>query len=158
MHYLQNIETDVDHFIDEFMGGQFSNEYDQEFLRSKFRSGYCYYFAHILQLAFSRGLVCWTAPFGHFVWLDTNKKANEITVNEVLNTNAYDIEGRYRIEDTEAFYLIPEKYLTKKHISEFLHTKPQYKPTTKDDLIKVVKKYCKTTGVPYDNIEYWFTN
>ena len=37
---------------------------------TQFESGYCYYFAHMLKLAFKRGEVCWAAPYGHMVWVD----------------------------------------------------------------------------------------
>lgn len=75
-----------------------------EVLRKQFRSGYCYYFAHMLKAAFKRGTVCWAAPFGHFVWKDEDGKP-------------YDIEGIYQGE-YEA--LIPEYYLGTA-VHDFLH-------------------------------------
>ncbi len=41
-----------------------------EAVRGFLRSGYCYYFAHMLKLAFGRGTVCLAYPLGHAVWLD----------------------------------------------------------------------------------------
>ena len=51
-----------------------------------FSSGYCYYFANMLKLAFGRGEVCWSVGRGHIVWVDENEIA-------------YDIDGVY--EDYE---------------------------------------------------------
>lgn len=71
-----------------------------EYIRELFRSGYCYYFAHMLQLAFSRGDVAWAAPFGHFVWIDEDRIP-------------YDIDGVY----TEKAL----KFIAEKELGEFVH-------------------------------------
>ena len=145
---------EVEDFINRFMVG---SDEQQEHLRSKFRAGYCYYFAHMLQLAFSRGLICWTAPFGHFVWLDTQVPYDKVTIDLVRKSKAYDIEGLYRIEDVETFYLIPEQFLGD-HVKDFLHTIEGDKHhATKDECIAIVKDYCNKTGEKYDDhIEFWF--
>lgn len=158
MHYLNTIKTEVDHFIDDFMGGQYGNKHNQELLRNKFHNGYCWYFANMLKLAFKRGIVCWTAPFGHFVWVDTNIDTNKFTTNNAKRSNIYDIEGRYCIKEHDAFYIIPEQYLGP-YIDNFRHTTIGNKtpPANKNDLIHIVKKYCDSTGEYYDkNIEDWF--
>ena len=145
MHWIKNITNDVEKFIDEFMGEEYGNDQIQDILRVKFMTGYCYYFAHMLKIAFHRGTVCWTAPFGHFVWLDTDNKA-------------YDIEGLYDIKANECFYLIPEKYI-KKYIHDFLHTEEskKYKSARKKDLINIVQKYCHDCNIKYESsIEDWF--
>ena len=145
MHWINNITNEVEQFIDDFMGGANGNSHSQEILRTKFMNGYCYYFAHILKIAFKRGTICWTAPFGHFVWTDIDRKS-------------YDIEGLYNIKNHDSFYIIPEKYI-KNYIYDFLHTTPseQHKPATKQALIKAVKKYCNDNNIEYDaNIEDWF--
>ena len=81
-------------FIDKFLGHQ--RDVDKaEVLRLQFAAGYCWYFAHMLQLAFNRGGVFWAAPFGHFVWVDTDGVA-------------YDIQGVY-VGEAEAY--IPESFL-----------------------------------------------
>lgn len=41
-----------------------------ETLRDTFMSGYCYFFARMLQSAFRRGKVCHKWPSSHMVWLD----------------------------------------------------------------------------------------
>lgn len=95
-----------------------------ECTRRLFRNGYCYYFAHMLGIAFRRGTVCWAAPFGHFVWKDDNGIA-------------YDIEGIYQ---GEADYLIPEEYMGKS-IYDFLHRKRKSFNATPDDIDKIIKHY-----------------
>ena len=95
-----------------------------ECTRRLFRNGYYYYFAHMLKTAFQRGTVCWTAPFGHFVWKDDNGIA-------------YDIEGVYQ---GEALYLIPETYMGKS-INDFLHRKTKSFNATPDDIEKIIKNY-----------------
>ena len=81
--------SDANETVLEFIA-EFSNrgspdvrvEDSYEAIRSTFRAGYCYYFAHMLKLAFGRGCVCWAAPFSHIVWVDTDGMP-------------YDIEGVY---------------------------------------------------------------
>ena len=79
-------------------------EISSKCIKDTFRAGYCYYFANMLQLAFNRGCICWTAPLGHMVWVD-------------VNGIAYDIEGVY---DGNADYLIPIEYMGGT-ISSFKH-------------------------------------
>lgn len=43
-----------------------------------FASGYCYYFACMLQDAFKRGTVCWILNRSHIVWVDTDGIAWDI--------------------------------------------------------------------------------
>ncbi len=144
--WIKNPETDIEKFINNFMGGNFANPDTQEKLRQKFRAGYCWHFAHILKDTFNRGKVCWTAPFGHMVFLDSDNRA-------------YDIEGKYIEKDHECFYLIPESYLGK-FINEFTHTKEDFMPvSTKQDLINIVKKYCNDNHIEYHkDIEDYFCN
>ena len=143
--YLSKIETDVDEFIEKFLTG---TPEQQEFLRSKFRGGYCYYFAHMLQTAFERGLVCWTAPFGHFVWVDTGIKFDKFSPRLYQHYKAYDIEGRYNFWDNEVRYLIPEQFLGK-HIYDFLHSslEQKIKPATKHDLFDIIETYKVAVGI-----------
>jgi hypothetical protein len=129
----RNYTNDVEplKFIDDFRG-------DSEDIRSKYRNGYCYYFAKMLQFTYGRGTVCLTAPFGHFVWLDgTNEK-----------DTAYDIEGLYSMKDHDAYYLIPEDYLGD-FIYDFMPNKKKHRPATKSDIIGIIKRYCEDTGLKY---------
>ena len=75
-----------------------------ESIRSTFRAGYCYYFALMLNKAFGRGCLCWTAPFSHIVWMDTDG-------------TPYDIEG---VHSGENEYYIPIEYLGES-IQSFMH-------------------------------------
>lgn len=128
-------------FIDNFMTHQIpvnriiTHEEIESLLestRSLFRAGYCYYFAHMLKVAFNRGEVCWAAPFGHIVWVDTDGIP-------------YDIEGIY---EGEAFYLIPERFLGN-HIEDFKHIGTEVN-SSKEELIKIMKSYCIVTAYEYD--------
>lgn len=49
--------TDVEVFINEFMDRAAQTDDDREKIRSLFRAGYCYHFAHMLQATFERGHV-----------------------------------------------------------------------------------------------------
>lgn len=130
-------------FIDNFRTnrGKFNDDSTGTII-SLFRGGYCYYFAHLLQIAFNSGTVCWAAPFGHFVWVN--------------NDIPYDIEGIY---EGEAFYLIPETYI-EDYVHEFKHIpsdKRSSKISTKEILIERIKDYCKNTNQVYDSdIEKYF--
>lgn len=128
-------------FIGDFAGYDKLPEYDWEVIRKKFRAGYCYYFAHMLRNAFDRGEVCWAAPFSHIVWVDTDG-------------TPYDIEGEYK---GEAFYFISEGLielyhdlgLTNTSMNEFKHIGHDYH-STKEDLIDLMRKYCKAKEIEYD--------
>ena len=151
MNWIKNPQLEPEIFINDFMGGQHGNPAYQEYLRNKFHNGYCYYFATILKTAFNRGIICWTAPFGHFVWVDSNN------INNLEKANAYDIEGKYNLKDHDTFYLIPETYI-KNFICNFLHTQSADKlpSATKNDLIKAIKNYCNDTNQVYDTtIKDW---
>lgn len=107
----------IDNFYNSFRG-------NQEHLRSLFRSGYCWHFAHVLKSTFNRGEVCWTAPFGHFVWLD-------------IDNIPYDIEGIY-FGDAE--YFVPEKYLGDT-IKDFQHIPGEGFNAQLIDLEKILNDY-----------------
>lgn len=138
--WIHDPKTDPERFIDQFMRRAVASDnysdHSCELFRMHFRAGYCWHFAHILKAVFNRGEVCWTAPFGHMVWRDEDG-------------TPYDIEGVY---DGEAMYLIPEKYVSE-YLHEFKHIhgmdNTTNKPSTKQDLMHIVKKYCTETGQPY---------
>jgi hypothetical protein len=108
-----------------------------------YRSGYCFHFANILKSVFQRGEIVWMAPFSHIAWEDTDGIV-------------YDCEGKYC---GEAFYAIPEKYCGES-IMDFSHREgipDRYR--SKEELIEIVKYYCKETNTEYDSsIENWFKN
>lgn len=74
-------DKDVLTFIFEFALSAGSNTsrygYQSDIIQT-FMNGYCYYFAHMLKLAFNRGSVCLCVPFSHVVWRDTNGVAYDI--------------------------------------------------------------------------------
>lgn len=118
-------DNEVLRFIDRFYRNVGDNPDSQEILRHQFRSGYCYYFAHILKIAFGRGEVCWCAPFGHFCWVDDDGCP-------------YDCEGYYY---GEVDYLIPEYFLGEA-LNDFLHTDKVFN-ASKEDIDSIVEKYLK---------------
>lgn len=89
-----------------------------------FASGYCYYFANMLKLAFNRGMVCWSAGRAHIVWLDDNDVA-------------YDIGGVYY----DYTRLLPVEYLGDS-IVDFMHTDLMYVPED-----KVLRDRCNKNNV-----------
>ena len=120
---MTNIVNEVTRFIDRFYENV-GQDYDkQEVLRYQFRNGYCYYFAVMLKAAFSRGEVCWAAPFGHFCWVDDDG-------------TPYDCEGVYY---GEAEHFIPEHYLGDA-INDFLHTDKVFN-ASKDDIQSIINKF-----------------
>jgi len=95
LKWSPNANEQVLQFIYNFAWHKASTETEHEQIRCLFMDGYCYYFATMLKTAFKRGEICWCAPYGHFVWLDTNGVP-------------YDIEG---VSTAEAKYYIPETYI-----------------------------------------------
>lgn len=105
-----------------------------EIIREQFRNGYCYYFAHILKVAFNNGEVCWAAPFGHFVW----KYNNEI----------YDIEGVYY---GEAELFIPETFMGDS-VKDFKHVRGEVFNATKHDIDRFIDEYKQSLKPKEENI------
>lgn len=125
-------------YVDEVAPLDFINEFrgDSEDIRSKFRNGYCYYFAKMLKITYGRGDICLTAPFGHFVWVDET------------DDKAYDIEGLYEMKDHDAYYLIPEERLGN-FINDFMPNRKGLIGATKEDIIGIIKKYCEDMQLEY---------
>lgn len=105
-------------------------EVSAESIRSTFRAGYCYYFAHMLAEAFGRGTVCWAAPYGHMVWVDTDG-------------NPYDIEG---VNSSDCKYYIPCSYLDG-HVDDFKHVPGVVFNASEEFLDSVIKKYEEDNGI-----------
>ena len=121
-----NASVEVLGFIENFLG----NDPEQaEVIRHKFRAGYCWHFAHMLQATFGFGTCCLTFPFGHFVWFGKD-------------WIPYDIEGVY---EGEADYFIPE-HLMQEDLADFKRIPGKYidKP---EDVIKrsldVINRVCR---------------
>ena len=104
-----------------------------ESIRSTFRAGYCYYFAHMLKQAFNRGEVCWAAPIGHIVWVD-------------VDGTPYDIEG---INESDCEFYIPERYL-EGHVDDFKHVRGKVFNATREQLDEVITKYKQDNSIKED--------
>lgn len=100
-----------------------------ETIRYLFHSGYCYYFANMLKLAFNRGEVCWAAPYGHIVWKDDDGIC-------------YDIEG---VTISEAEYFIPISYIGE-GVKDFLHVRDVSANTTQEEIDSYIEAYLKDQG------------
>ena len=102
-------DKDADPAVLGFILGFLSHEGDKmyEALQHLFRSGYCYYFANLLKLAFDRGQICLAYPYGHIIWLDGSDETRDI---------AYDAEGVCQ----EYEHLIPVAYLGDT-VQDFMH-------------------------------------
>ena len=100
-----------------------------DILYNQFATGYCYYFAHMLKIAFQRGEICWAAPLGHIVWMDTNNVA-------------YDISG---CNDSECQYYIPTSMLGDM-IKDFTHVPGDEYNASEQEIASVI--------VTYSDIEY----
>lgn len=122
-----DVDPAVLEFITDFACHAAKSEAQYEVLRSTFRAGYCWYFAHMLKLAFGRGEVCWAAPFGHFVWVDTNGVP-------------YDVEG---VNFGEQEYHIPERYLGK-HVRDFMRVPGDDTPGATDAEIEAIIQQYKS--------------
>lgn len=93
-----------------------------------FSNGYCYYFAQMLNTAFSGGTVCWSVDRGHIVWLDGTDLQNDIP---------YDITGVYE----DYVELRPVSYLGTT-IVDFLHNGQIWKSNNVE-----FENYCKKKNV-----------
>lgn len=69
------VNKDVITFISNFL---YADKEGSDTVYELFASGYCYYFAKILQEAFNRGEICWHRNYGHIVWMDTDGIAYDI--------------------------------------------------------------------------------
>lgn len=135
-----NADPAVLGFITDMMSHAARTEDEYEVLRSTFRNGYCYYFAHMLKQAFGRGEVCWAAPFGHMVWVDADG-------------TAYDVEGLYT--DGEEAYLVPESCLGDS-VKDFMRV-PGMKisDTTPERIVEIIRKYEKDNGLKPADLSYY---
>lgn len=117
-------------FIFEFLYHNCKNDEEVEATRLKFMSGYCYYFAIMLKVAFERGSICWAAPFGHIVWLD-------------IDGIPYDIEG---VSTSEAEYYIPISYI-KEGLKDFKHIHGEEFNASEDYINKAILQYKKDNNL-----------
>lgn len=128
----KKFENDADDkvlgFIYDFVWHSACSVEEYDLIRAMFMCGYCYYFAHMLKTAFSRGQVCWCAPFGHFVWVDENNVP-------------YDIEG---VSTAEAEHYIPEEFISE-GLDDFKHVPGKAFHATEEYINAAINKY-KVSG------------
>lgn len=139
LKYCPTANEQVLRFIADFMYHgvpEIGLEASAESIRSTFRDGYCYYFAHMLKEAFNRGTVCWAAPYGHIVWVDTDG-------------NPYDIEG---VNFSDCQYYIPCSYIGE-HVNDFKHVPGVEFAATKEFLEEVIRQYERDNGIVSDRRE-----
>ena len=96
--------------------------FDDQDVHNRFKNGYCYYFAKMLQTAFPGGYIAWAVPFGHLVYM--------------YNQIPYDIEGVYPGEATE---FIPEEFLGDA-INDFTHNSHDFN-ASQAQLDKIIDHY-----------------
>lgn len=111
MEQKKKINADVLEFIRKIREHKDHSGNMSESITDLFASGYCYYFAVLLQHVYG-GEICWVEGRGHIVWLDGNDLEHDI---------AYDIYGVYDDYDR----LRPISYLGDM-IQDFLHTGEEY--------------------------------
>ena len=124
LKWSPNANEQVLQFIYNFAWHKASTETEHEQIRCLFMDGYCYYFATMLKTAFKRGEICWCAPYGHFVWLDTNGVP-------------YDIEG---VSTAEAKYYIPETYI-EDGLADFMQVPGVTFNASKEYINAAIKQY-----------------
>lgn len=102
-HKVDGINMNVIRFIDEVSSFPDRDGIPGEHIDHLFCAGYCYYFAHMLEMAFG-GKVCWIQDRGHIAWVDCDK---DCTLEQLQNAIVYDITGI--VDDYERVW--PIEYL-----------------------------------------------
>lgn len=102
-HKVDGINMNVIRFIDEVSSFPDRDGIPGEHIDHLFCAGYCYYFAHMLEMAFG-GKVCWIQDRGHIAWADCDK---DCTLEQLQNAIVYDITGI--VDDYERVW--PIEYL-----------------------------------------------
>ena len=117
-----NLDDAVLGFIFDAM--QHCGRENEEVVYNFFRRGYCYYFAHMLKLAFRRGTVCVAAPLGHFVWMDDNGVP-------------YDADG---VNESCCQAYIPEEFMGDM-VKDFLHVKGEGYNASQEAIQELIRRY-----------------
>ena len=134
----KNANTTVLQFIADFIyrGRSVDDAINrEEIITDLFRSGYCYYFAHILHEAFQKGEICWAAPFGHIIWQ--------------YEGIAYDIEGVYT---GEATMLIPTWFMGQT-INDFKHVPGIINETSEQEIARMMTSWEEPVIITKEKIE-----
>ncbi len=120
-----DIDMNVIQFIADFLCH--TGDDGVEAIEKLFVSGYCYYFAVILKVAFKRGEICQAYPYGHIVWVDVTGIAYDITgiaqdYEEVIPIANYGIAlNTFRHVPGEVMPTIDEEIYIVEKIREKLH-------------------------------------
>ena len=88
-HKVDGINMNVIRFIDDVSSFPDQDGIPGDHIDHLFCAGYCYYFAHMLEMAFG-GKVCWIQDRGHIGWADCDK---DCTLEQLQNAIVYDITG-----------------------------------------------------------------
>ena len=129
--------TDIEKFIKNFLSCGAHTPQEKGALIDTFTKGYCWHFAHLLRDTFNRGTVVLAAPFGHACFQDIDGKV-------------YDITGEY---DGEAYYFIPEEFAEKIApgcMEDFKHVPGNLHSASREECISIMREYCKSLELPYD--------
>ena len=113
-----------------------SHEDSIETIRYLFESGYCYYFAKMLEQAFPGGTICYCYNFGHIVY--------------VFDEVAYDISG---VSDAEVELLIPIEELGDS-VLDFMHIPGKRFCTTVKQIEKLGERVRKEGNDVYALMEH----
>jgi hypothetical protein len=119
----ENADKVVLEFIYDFYMSNVKTSDDYNVVIDTFSHGYCWYFAHMLQLAFECGEVCWCAPYGHFVW--------------VKDGVPYDIDG---VSISYPEHYIPERYI-KEGLDDFKHVPGKVFNANEEYIQEAINKY-----------------
>jgi hypothetical protein len=111
-------------FIANFLYSHALNCSYVEAMRRQFMAGYCYYFAHILNLAFKQGTVCRCGTIGHFVC--------------EIDGIYYDIQG---VNTSKCECYIPESDLPEYLIRDYLHIEPRHYNSLEEQKLFFSKYY-----------------
>ncbi|MCM1215101.1 MAG: hypothetical protein NC548_11340 [Lachnospiraceae bacterium] len=132
---LQNAaQPEIIKFIEQFRSCSGS---DESTIRL-FSAGYCWYFAHMLDLAFpAKGQVCLVYPYGHFVFIDRMGVP-------------YDIRGVYT-GDCE--YFVPDHYIGDA-VDSFKHVKDNC-PDRIKEVQNIITALCT---IHKDKYDFWWLN
>ena len=129
MQYNKDAKYEVCRFIADFVYCASNETRLVANIYDTFMNGYCYYFAIMLKDAFNRGDICWCAPYGHFVWMDTDDVP-------------YDICG---VNHDDCDYYIPISYIGD-GVNDFKHVIGKVFNADDKFIKDCIEKYKKDKG------------
>lgn len=130
--FIGKVNLNVIEFIDSITNFPDRKGNIGEHIDHLFCAGYCYYFAHMLKLAFG-GRVCWVENRSHIVWADCDINCSLDALQEAV---AYDITGVF--DDYERIW--PAEYLGET-IVDFMHNGKEF------HLSDTFKEWCDSLDI-----------